>query len=160
MSVRVQETTELGPIIGTRASDFVLQDYELNPRDLDSLMYEHGVVIGFIKDIWVPASIRRILFMQKHHRKFHEAGVNIALIIADQPHTLHSFHLSSEVKVNVPLLADPELEAHTLYNMQHPGLVLVDRQHTIRKKWLIPEECVWLRSKELLTQVHTTLGNI
>lgn len=147
------ETTELGPVIGTQAPNFTLQDYELNPRDLDSLLNMRGVVLGFIKDIWVPASIRRILFMQKHHRKFQEEGFNIALIIADQPHTLHSFHLSSEVKVDVPLLADPELRVHSLYNMQHPGLVLINADHIIQRKWLIPEECVWLRPKELLAQV-------
>ena len=148
------ETAEIGVRIGSVAPGFNLLDHERNERRLESVMGEKGVIIGFIKDIWTPASIRRILFMQKHHRKFQEAGYNIALIIADQPHTLHSFHLSSEVKVSLPLLADPEEEAHQTYKMGPSGLILIDATYMVRAKWLIPDERVWLRAKELLEEVR------
>ncbi|MEO1440446.1 MAG: redoxin domain-containing protein [Chloroflexota bacterium] len=148
------QTEELGPIIGHAAPNFVLQDHDLNPSDLDSIMGENGVLIGFIRDIWQPASIRRVLFMQKHHRKFLEQGINIALIIADQPNTLYSFHLSTEVKMSVTLLADPDSVAHRAYNMFHSGLVLIDDTYTIRNKWLVPDERVWLRPKELLDELY------
>lgn len=147
------ETTELGPLIGKQAPNFTLPDHQRNMRDLRSVIGQRGVLIGFIRDIWIPASIRRILFMQKHSRKFREIGYNIALIIADQPHTLYSFHLSSEIKVSVPLLADPETEVHRLFNMQHCGLVLVDHNATVRAKWLIPDERVWLKPHDLLDEL-------
>jgi peroxiredoxin len=149
------QTEELGPIVDELAPDFLLQDHDLNERNLHSIMGESGVLVGFIKDIWQPASIRRILYMQKHHRKFMELGFNIVLIIADKPNTLYSFHLSTEVKMSVTLLADPEFEAHTAYHMSHSGLVLVDKNYRVRNKWLIPDERVWLRPKELLQEICT-----
>lgn len=148
------ETTEIGVRVGSMAPDFNLLDHEQNERHMASVMGERGVIIGFIKDIWTPASIRRILFMQKHHRKFQAEGYNIALIIADQPHTLHSFHLSSEVKVSLPLLADPTEEAHSTFKMGPSGLILIDSRQIVRAKWLIPDERVWLRAKELLDEVR------
>ncbi len=147
------ETAEIGLQIGSTAPNFALLDHERQKRDLASIMGEKGVIIGFIKDIWQPASIRRILYMQKHHRKFHAQGYNIALIIADQPHTLYSFHLSSEVKVSLPLLADPDESAHCLFRMDHSALVMIDNKQVVRAKWLIPAERVWLRPKELMEDI-------
>jgi peroxiredoxin len=158
MFTQAAETTELGPIIGTTAPDIYLQDHERNERNLHSLIEGRGLLLGFITNIWIPASIRRILFMQKYERKFYDQDISLGLIIGDKPHTLYSFHLSSQIHVSVPLLADPEHDAHRLFHMHHAGLILIDDNATIRAKWLIPDECVWMKPKEMLTEIAHILG--
>jgi len=135
------------------APDFHLQDCEYNERDLHSIMGERGVVIGFIKNTWTPESIRRILFMQKYFRRFKAEGYNVCLVVADQPHTLHSFYLSSEVKVDVPLLADAGERAHQAFDMDRPGLVVVGRDHSIRAKWFVRPGHVWMRPKKIVDKL-------
>lgn len=147
------DTAELGPILNTYAPDFALQDHERHVRNLKSIIGQRGVLLGFIADIWKPASIRRILYMQKHFHKFAAEGYNVALLIADQQHTLYSFYMSSPMTVSVPLLADPDYAAHRQYNMRHSGLVLVDSAGLIRAKWMMPEERVWPKVRDLLNEV-------
>ncbi len=158
MFAQTIETSELGPTIGTTAPDVCLQDHERYDRSLHSLIHGRGLLVGFITDIWVPASIRRILFMQKYQRKFYDEDISLALIIGDQPHTLYSFHLSSEIRVSVPMLADPGHAAHQLFQMRHAGLVLIDDEATIRAKWLIPDERVWMKPRQMLTEISNILS--
>ena len=131
-----------------------LSDCEYQTRSLESVMGERGVVIGFIRNTWTPESIRRILFMQKYFRRFQAEGFNVCLIVADQPHTLHSFYLSSEVKVDVPLLADPDEHAHATYQMDTPGLVVVDNNYQIRARWFVRPGHVWMRPKKIVDKLN------
>ncbi len=131
-----------------------LSDCEYKQRDLSSVMGERGVIIGFIRNTWTPESIRRILFMQKYFRRFQAEGYNVCLVVADQPHTLHSFYLSSEVKVDVPLLADPQGTAHAAYEMDKPGLVVIDSQQQVRAQWFVRPGHIWMRPKRIVDKLN------
>lgn len=148
----VYETAELGPILRTQAPQFTLQDHEGHDRTLSSLVGERGLLIGFIHDIWKPASIRRILYMQRHTRTFGSEGYNVALVIVDKQYTLWTFHMSSPVTVFVPMLADPDGAVHKRYNMLHPGLIRINADGIVCSKWMMPDEMVWPRAKEVLAE--------
>jgi peroxiredoxin len=149
------ETAELGPVVGTRAPAFTLLDHKRQIHMLDDLMGESGVVLGFIGDLWRPASVRRILWLQRHVNKFAVMGTPVALLVRDHPHILNGFHSSSPLPVPFPLLADSDGKIHRAYAMDHnPGMLLIDRRHVMRQKWLLPEDRVWPRMQELVQAIQ------
>lgn len=145
------QTLELGPHIGTRAPSFTALDHARQGWTLDQLMGERGLMLGFIGDIWQSVSVRRILWLERHAHTLMRGGVNLGLLICDQPHMLYGFYVSSSTPPPFPLLADEKRSIHTLFNMtQVPGMVMIDRQHIIRHKWLVPDDRVWPRIQDLL----------
>ncbi len=144
-------TLELGPRLETIAPDFLLYNHENRKSALQELLGERGLIVGFTGDIWQPASVRRILWLQRHASKFARMGVNIALLICDKPYMLYGFNLSSVTPLSFPLLADVDRQIHIKFNMERfSGLVLVDKNQIIRDKWLVPDERVWPRESELV----------
>ncbi len=153
------ETLELGPRIDTIAPDFTLKDHENRPRALTSLLGKKGLLLGFIGDIWMPTSVRRIFWLQRHAPRFALAGAPVVLLVRDDPHTLYGFRMSSPLPVPFPLLADNDGEIHQRYNMaHHPGLVLLDKNPLIQAKWLMPDERVWPKMQELLNEINSMSG--
>ncbi len=150
------ETIELGPILGSRAVDFTLPDHTQTPHSLSDLMGRNGLMLGFIGDIWQAASVRRILWLQRHVAKFSQIGTPIALLVRDHAHTLYGFRMSSPLPVPFPLLADVDGKVHRAYRMdRHPGLVLIDRNGILRYKWLMPEDNIWPKMPELVEAAQT-----
>lgn len=149
------ETFELGPMIDQYVPNFSLCDHEHVYYSLDELMGQNGMLLGFIGDIWHPISVRRVLWLQRHVQKFAVMGTPVALLIRDYPHTLYGFHMSSPLPVPFPLLADSDGHIHKQYCMdRHPGLLLIDREHRLREKWLMPDDRVWPKLQELSNAVH------
>lgn len=150
------ETFELGPTLGSRASDFTLADHSQTLHSLSDLIGPNGLMLGFIGDIWQAASVRRILWLQRHVAKFSQLGTPITLLVRDHAHTLYGFRMSSPLPVPFPLLADADGKVHRLYAMdRHPGLILVDGARILRYKWLMPEDNVWPKMPELVEAVQT-----
>lgn len=145
------KTLELGPRLHTPAPDFWLHNHLNQHSTLSDLMGQRGLMLGFTGDIWHPASVRRILWLQRHAPKFQRMGVNVALLICDKPHMLYGYHLSSVTPLNFPLLADVDRGIHHEFNMERfSGLVLINRDGLICDKWLVPDERVWPREQELI----------
>jgi peroxiredoxin len=149
------QTAELGPQLHTPAPPFKLVNAQGDNTHLQDLMGERGVLLAFVRNIWAPASIRRILYMQRHFNKFQQSGYNVALIIQDKQYSLWTFYMSSPMSVIVPLLADENGAVHTAYNMDHAGLVLLDKNRIARSKWLMPDERVWPKAREVLQEADT-----
>lgn len=151
----IYETAELGPILNSMVEDFSLSDHNNQLYTLEDLMGENGVMLGFIGDIWQPASVRRILWLQRHVQKFAQEGTPIALLVRDEPHTLYGFHSSSPLPVPFPLLADPRGHVHREYRMErHPGLLLIDQNYVLREKWLMPDDRVWPKLPQLIHSIQ------
>lgn len=149
-------TQEIGPHLNTIAPEFQVGDHNQMQRRLDDLMGPNGLVLGFLVDIWLSASVRRIIWLQRHANTFIRAGFNVGLVICDQPHMLYGYYISSPTPLEFPLLADVKGEVHRLYNMaHHPGLVLLDTQRVIRHKWLMPDERVWPKVYDMLEVLNT-----
>jgi peroxiredoxin len=146
------ETAEMGPKLYSSAPNFALKDAEGHRVELSELIGERGVLLAFVRNIWEPASIRRILYMQRHLQKFQANGYSIALVIQDRQYSLWTFYMSSPMTVTVPLLADEDGSVHHAFNMDHAGLLLVDKDANIRCKWLMPDERVWPKARDLLEE--------
>ncbi|MBZ0292101.1 MAG: peroxiredoxin family protein [Anaerolineae bacterium] len=145
------KTMELGPRLNTVAPDFKLYNHESVQNSLSELMGTDGLLLGFTGDIWQPASVRRILWFQRHVGNFNRYGVNIGLLICDKPYVLYGYHLSTATPLGFPLLADEDRSVHLRYNMtQHAGLVLINHEGYICDKWLVPDERVWPRTQEII----------
>lgn len=148
-------TSNKGPDTGTLATEFCLPDHSNVFRTIDELMGSEGVLLGFIGDIWQPTSVRRILWLQRHAPKLANLGMPTALLARDHPHTLSGFYRSSPLPVEFPLLADPEGTVHLQFHMAlSPGLLLIDRHHIIREKWMMSDDHVWPRLAELVQTIN------
>ncbi len=148
-------TMEMGPRLETRAPDFCVLNHESRVMTLEDLQGERGLMLGFTGDIWQPASVRRILWLQRYQPQFARHGVNLALVICDKPHMLYGFSMSSVVPLEFPLLADMDRHIHSLYQMnRYAGLVIVDREGIMRDKWIMPDERVWPKAPELIAAME------
>jgi len=152
----MHNTVVIGPFLNMPAPGFTIRDHQHHSQTLGDVMGKHGLLLGFIGDVWQPASVRRILWLQRHAGAFMRSGVNLALLICDQPHMLYGFRVSSPIPLEFPLLADVNHEVHKLYNMDLlSGLVLIDSDRMVRAKWLVPDERVWPQIGELLDAVQS-----
>jgi peroxiredoxin len=149
----VLDTIEMGPRLQTTVPDFALPDGDNNELDLSDLMGQQGLLLAFVDTIWQPASIRRILYLQRHYKRFKNHGIEIAIVIGDTQQSVWSFHMSSPTSVLIPLLADENLSAHQMFNMRQAGLVFLDCDYTLRSKWLVPDERIWPSAKNILNDI-------
>ena len=148
------QTLHMGPHLQTVAPGFTLFNHENKVIRLHQLFGEQGLLLGFTGDIWEPASVRRILWMQRHYMQFCKRGVGSALLTCDKPQMLSGFSMSSQVPLEFPLLADADHAIHEQYNMtRYAGLVLIDANQILRDKWIVPDERVWPRPAELLAAI-------
>ena len=148
------DTLVMGPLLQTLAPNFALLNHENEITPLDQMIGSRGLLLGFTGDIWEPASVRRILWLQRHNTQFSKMGVKSALLICDKPHMLSGYSMSSVVPLEFPLLADVDKRVHEQYNMtRYAGLVLIDSQYMLQDKWIVPDERVWPRPAELLMAI-------
>jgi hypothetical protein len=114
-------------------------------------MGQNGLLLCFIGDIWNPANIQRILWLQRHSQSIMRQGYGVALIVRDQPHLLYGFYVSTAKPLDFPLLSDLYGDIHELFDMAHyPGMVMLDENSVIRHKWLMPEDRIWPRLNDIV----------
>ncbi len=155
-TVRRVGTMEIGPRLNCLAPHFSARDHASQPRHLEHLIGERGLILGFIGDIWQQTSVQRIFWLERHAHSFIRSGFNVALLIRDEPHMLYGFYISSQTPPEFPLLADVAGDIHRQFNMTtHPGLVLMDNTLTIRHKWLVPDDRVWPKLSEMMDILET-----
>ena len=133
------------------APEFTIPDHDNRLYHRDNLMSENGLLMGFIGDIWNPANIQRILWLQRHTSSIMRQGFGVALIVRDRPHLLYGFYVSTAKPLQFPLLSDLRGDIHDMFNMgRTPGMVMLDDQFVIRHKWLMPEDRIWPRIHDLV----------
>lgn len=152
MSTRILEQ---GPTLFTIMPDFRLPDCHSKAHELGTLMGKTGLLLAFIGDIWHPTSVRRVMWLQHHTPKFATLGTPVAIIVRDEAKMLYGFQTSSPLPIPFPLLADTQGDVHEDYAMVGlTGLLLLDRQHRLRAKWIIPEDRVWVKLPELVAEIE------
>lgn len=135
-------------------ADFSLSDYQHRLYTLSHLMGENGLLLGFIGDVWLPANVRRLQWLQRYAPRIKNSGVGLAALISNQTHTLYNFYISSPIPLEFPLLADFDRAVHHLYHLDYrPALLLIDRHQIIREKWLVTEKHSWVDFSELLRAI-------
>jgi peroxiredoxin len=148
-------TVEIGPTLMSLAPNFSLPDHKKQLQSVESLSGLNGLVLGFTRDIWLPASVRRILWLVHNARSFSRMGYGVALIICNPAHSLAGFQMTSAPEGDFVLLADAERQAYRSYGMLiYSGLVLIDGHQIVRQKWLIPEERVWPKPQEVFAAIQ------
>lgn len=155
-STPVIRTYELGPRLNWTAPNFTIRDHARQPHQLNNLVGNRGLILGFIGDLWQQASMQRIIWLQRHSHSFIRLGYTMALLVCDDPDTLYGFHVSSRVPPPFPMLSDMNGDIHATFNMSHyPGLVLLDQQRTVRHKWLVPDDRVWPKIQDIMGTLET-----
>lgn len=135
----------------TIAPDFELPNHYRMPTSLDMLIYGRGLLLGFIGDIWQPANVRRIVWIQRHLHKISQLDLSVALLACDQPHTLYGFQVSAPLPTMFPLLADSDGAVHKAYGMEHQaGVVLIDPHFEIRYTWYLTEDDTWPKVNDVM----------
>ena len=146
---------EQGPEVFTAMTDFRLPDCNWNPYELGNLMGDNGLLLAFIGDIWHPSSVRRVMWLQHHMPRFITLGTPSAVIVRDEAKMLYGFQMSSPLPIPFPLLADTRGDVHEDYNMVgSTGLLLIDKTHLLRAKWIIPEDRIWVKLPELVAEIE------
>jgi peroxiredoxin len=139
-----------------RAPDTVLPDHQQTTHTLMQLMGTRGLLLAFTRDLWLPASARRIQWLQSHVRLLARMGVRVALIVASQPHTLHNFHTSSPMPPEFPLLADADHTAHDAFDVQQSAaLLLLDAHRLIRARWNADGEQPFPQTDDVIRAIET-----
>lgn len=149
------KTLSFGPPLNTTAPPFALLDQTQRKRTISDVVGKRGVLLGFIGDIWEPASVRRVLWLQRNTLYFTREGVNLALVVVDQPQKLYTYYVSCAVRLEFPMLADTNRKVHKDFNMRYSGLVFVDSSSVIRDKWLVPDDRVWPKVHEIVESIQT-----
>lgn len=133
------------------APEFTIADHDNRVFHRDNLMGENGLLMGFIGDIWNPANIQRILWLQRHTPSIMRQGYKVALIVRDQPQLLYGFYVSTAKPLQFPLLSDLGGDIHEVFNMgRTPGMVMLDDAFVIRHKWLMPDDRIWPRIHDIV----------
>jgi peroxiredoxin len=133
------------------APHFTLPDHGRTARSLGSIIGQRGVVLGFTGDIWRPASIRRIIWLQRHATLLQRTGFNVALLIRDEPHMVYGFYASSPNPPVFPMLADTDGDVHRLFGMtESTGMVILDQALIMRQRWLLGPDRIWPRLSEIM----------
>ena len=149
-------TLEMGPGLHSYVPGFILPDHDNREVAAEDIMGQRGILLGFTGDIWEPASVRRILWLQRHQSQFAREGVNTALLVCDHPYKLSGYAMSAVEPLHFPLLADADRAVHARYNMEnYAGLVLVDSAWLVREKWIMPDERIWPKISDLMTMLAT-----
>jgi peroxiredoxin len=148
-------TVEIGPTLMSLAPHFELPDHKKQLQTVETLSGPNGLILGFTRDIWLPASVRRILWLVHNARSFSRMGYGVGLIICNPAHSLAGFQMTSAPEGDFVLLADAEKQAYRSYGMLiYSGLVLIDSHQLVREKWLIPEERVWPKPQEVFAAIQ------
>jgi peroxiredoxin len=141
---------EAGPALRQVAPDFSLRNHANYNEQLADLVGERGILLAFIGNVWNAANVRRIIWLQRHAHHLMQPGITLALISRDQPHTLYGYSISSATPLEFPLLSDIDGSVHRQFNMENsPGMVLLDHNRIVSRKWLMPDDRVWPRIQEL-----------
>jgi peroxiredoxin len=121
-------------------ADFSLLDYQQHTYSLEQLMGTKGLLLGFIGDIWLPANVRRIQWLQRYATRIQGSGVGLAALISNEAHTLYNFYISSPIPPTFPLLADYNRAVHLRYQLDfRAALLLIDAERKVRDQWLAAE---------------------
>lgn len=132
------------PVLHTKAPDFALQDHKQLLHTRRELTGDTGLLLGFVGDVWQPANVRRILWLQRHAGQFNMLGVPVALIVREHPLAIASFCRTSPLPMPVTLLSDADANVHANYSMDgQTGLVLIDRMGILREAWVMPSGRLW-----------------
>lgn len=153
-------TATVNPILDAKTPDFALYDHKRSLHTRRELTGSTGLLLGFVGDVWQPANVRRILWLQRHAGHFAVLGVPVTLIVREHPQAIASFSRTSPLPMPVTLLSDADSTVHANYYMDgQTGLMLIDRMGILREAWVMRSERMWPGLSDLshaIQQLHVS----
>lgn len=119
------------------ANNFILNNHDNMAHELDMMMGENGILLGFTGDVWNVSCVRYVLWLQRQAFKLSTKGVSSALIVPNRPYELNGFFMSIPREIPFPLLADPTGDVYEDLGMAQPGYVLLSRDRDVLGRWQI-----------------------
>ena len=121
----------------TTIQNFALKDHEKTVQELEMMMGERGILLGFAGDVWDVSCVRYVLWLQRQNFKLSAQGINCAMIVPNQTYELNSFYHSIPRDISFPVLADSLGAVYDDFGMEEAGYVLLNRNGEVLKRWYI-----------------------
>lgn len=115
-----------GLSLGTSIKSLTINDLMGKPYPLQTAWQQQAALIIFYRGGWCPFCNMQIREITTHANEFKAAGVQPILISVDTPDI--SAMVSAKYKIPFPVLSDPELVAHKVFNV-----VLTADANTLKK---------------------------
>jgi hypothetical protein len=123
---------------------------------LDQFSGRRGLLVALIDDVGHPMTGRRIQWLQRHSGELTKAGVPLAVVLHNQPHTLANFRSSCPMSLSFPMLADPAGCLRKHFSLSHHAtLLLFDHSQKLRDQWEMHGVQLWPRMAVLEDAVAT-----
>lgn len=120
-------------------TSFTLNDHNNRSHELNFMMGEQGILLGFTGDVWDVSCVRYVLWLQRQAFKLATYGVHSALVAPNRPYELNGFFMSIPREIQFPLLADPRREVYDQLGMDNPGFVLLGRDREVLGRWQVKD---------------------
>lgn len=133
--------------------NFALKNHENVVHELDMMMGERGILLGFAGDVWDVSCVRYVLWLQRQNFKLSAQGINCAMIVPNQPYELNGFYLSIPRDISFPLLADSLGTVYNDFGMEQTGYVLLNREGEVLNRWYITG-IMSMNVKNVLLELH------
>lgn len=105
----------VGLIPGTKVEDFTVNNHEGEPVSFSALTAKSPLLVVFYRGGWCPYCNVQIKQLTEAYPAFSERGVLPVLISVDKPHAAALAQRTYEIPF--PVLSDPELAAHTSFDV-------------------------------------------
>lgn len=120
-------------------ANFTLNNHNNRAHELNLMMGEQGILLGFTGDVWDVSCVRYVLWLQRQAFKLATYGVQSALVAPNRPYELNGFFMSIPREIQFPLLADPRREVYDSLGMDKPGFVLLGRDREVLGRWQVKD---------------------
>jgi peroxiredoxin len=141
-----------GPAVGEPfPHSLAAPDQDGEPRMLDGLMGEHGVVVLFVRSAdWCPFCKGQLVDVNRHLAAFTELGLNVVSVSVDEVAEIANF--AAEQNIGYTMLADPAGDINealgirdpqypvgsAAFGVPRPTLYVIDTDGTIRARYMEP----------------------
>lgn len=116
-----------------------MMNSRLETRTLADVMGAAGLFVGFGEDIWSVASVRRVLWLQRHAYQILPANINVAMVFRSDPNQLYGFQMSIPRPISFPMLADTEGTFFATYAIDDKGgFLMLLPDGTVTRTWRNP----------------------
>lgn len=152
LSIFAAFAAEPGPMVGAMfPHDLAASDQSGQPKTLQSVMGEKGVVVVFVRSAdWCPFCKGQLVDVNRHLARFQALGLNVVSVSVDEVAEIAAFAASQ--KIGYTMLADPKGAINlslgirdeqypvgsAAFGVPRPTLYVVDRDGTIRLRYMEP----------------------
>lgn len=120
--------------------EYPLFNYRLERFCIAQMMGEKGLFVAFAEDIWSLASVRRVLWLQRHAYQLTNADLSLAVIVKNDAQQLHGFQMSIPRPITFPILNDAQGRLFEAYGVENDkgAFIKLGKDGAIARAWKNP----------------------